>query len=53
MPRPLARAPTTPETSAKPAINPVIMSTTDKPNRAGGPSGSPVTLRYPASACIR
>ena len=53
---PLARslAPrTSPASSAIAAVVPVIRSMIDKPKRAGGLSGSPVTDRYPASACIR
>ena len=34
-------------------IVPVMKSTIDKPNRVGGPSGSPVSSMKPASACIR
>ncbi len=30
-----------------------MKSTIDRPNRAGGPSGSPVRVMNPASACIR
>ena len=44
-PLPVARADSTPDTSAKAALSPVIRSTMERPMREGGPSGSPVTDR--------
>src|SRR5690606_14791231 len=52
-PVPLWRAPRTADTRPSAAVVPVIKSMMDSPNRDGGPSGSPVSDRYPASDCIR
>ena len=52
-PMPDERAATTAETKLKAIARPVIISTTDKPKRAGGVPGSPVKENHPVSACIR
>ena len=52
-PRPVARASISDASVAVASMVPVMKSTIDSPNRVGGASGSPVTLRNPASACIR
>jgi hypothetical protein len=41
------------ETMPRANTEPVMKSTIDSPKRTGGPSGSPVRVMKPASACIR
>lgn len=52
-PSPVVLADSRAETMEKANIEPVMKSTIDRPKRTGGPSGSPVMVMKPASACIR
>ena len=45
MPRPVPRAPSTPETSANAAVSPPMKSTMERPKRVGTLPGSPVMER--------